>query len=98
MLRVARLHVSFLQLLEECPLAACIRRPSIDQSSVEPLGLSAQEADIMHMRRIEGADQQNTVVETLDCLMELDGGIRSEERRVGKESVRTCSSGWSQTL
>src|SRR3546814_16229094 len=38
MLRVARLHVSFLQLLEECPLAACIRRPSIDQSSVEPLG------------------------------------------------------------
>src|SRR3546814_15719323 len=56
MLRVARLHVSFLQLLEECPLAACIRRPSIHQSSVYPLALMAQEAEIMHLGRIEGAE------------------------------------------
>src|SRR3546814_2589126 len=77
MLRVARLHVSFLQLLEECPLAACIRRPSIDQSSVEPLGLSAQEADIMHMRRIEGADQQNTVVRSEEHTSELQSLMRN---------------------
>src|SRR3546814_12621906 len=72
MLRVARLHVSFLQLLEECPLAACIRRPSLDQSSVEPLGLEASGADIMHMRTINSAKQRKPVVKTTDVRTTLE--------------------------
>ena len=40
------------------------------QAAIDPLGLGAQEAQIMDVRRVEGADQQNAVVEALSRLMQ----------------------------
>ena len=48
--------------------------PNDDRSDakarIDPLGLGAQEAEVMHVRRIEGADQENAVVKALGGLVE----------------------------
>src|SRR5262249_54832356 len=56
MLGVARLHIGILELLEHGALAACLDRPDAMKAPVEPFRLGAQEADIVVVRRVEGAD------------------------------------------
>src|SRR3546814_4909833 len=45
------------------------------------------------LRQVEGLKRLKLAPEKLKCIREL--GMRSEERRVGKECVSTCRSRWS---
>ena len=54
MFGVAGLHVGVLELLEHRALFARFDRPDVGQPTVEPLGLRAQEAQIVDVRRVEG--------------------------------------------
>ena len=69
MLRVACLDVGVLQLFEHRPLAVRVAWPDVDQAAIESLSLGAQEAPIVYVRGVEGADQQDATVEALDYLM-----------------------------
>jgi hypothetical protein len=46
-LGIARLDVGFLQLLKHGPLLAVVAGPDVDETDVQPLGLSAQERQIV---------------------------------------------------
>jgi hypothetical protein len=51
-LGIARLDVGFLQLLEHGSLLAVVAGPDMDNADVQPLGLGAQERQIVNMRRL----------------------------------------------
>src|SRR3546814_20063611 len=46
-LRIARLHIGVLQLLEPRPVSTRLARPSIDKATINPLGLLAEEHHLM---------------------------------------------------
>ncbi|MBW4332386.1 hypothetical protein KY084_16175 [Stakelama sp. CBK3Z-3] len=75
MLRVARLDAGFLELIEQRPVAANIARPDIGEAAIDALGLRTREAEIMHMGRIESADQQHAVIQAFAGLVQLEGGV-----------------------
>ena len=52
MLRVSRLDVGVLELFEPCPVLPICAGPCIIKPAVEPLGLGAEEGEIMIMRRL----------------------------------------------
>lgn len=72
MLRIARLHIGFLEFFELRLIGAALARPSIDQPPVELLRLAAQEADIVNVRCVEGHDQQNAIVEPFGRLVQVE--------------------------
>src|SRR3546814_5704504 len=47
MLRIARLHIRFLELLEVLAIDFQFARPSIDQPHIDALGLGAQKSEIV---------------------------------------------------
>lgn len=56
-LGVARLDVSFLELLEARAVAAGVARPDIGEARIDAFGLGAQKAEIVHVGGVESADQ-----------------------------------------
>src|SRR3546814_12810123 len=80
------------QLLDEHGLADA---GAAEQADLAALGVGSEEIDDLDAGDEDGAlgrlvDEQGRV--------RVDGGRRSEERRVGKECVRTCRSRWSPYL
>src|SRR3546814_17568779 len=62
---------------------------------VDMVDIIGKRQAIFDIGRLEGGvalDERNTADEGLRC---HEAAIRSEERRVGKECVRTCRSRWS---
>ena len=74
-LRVARLHIGVLELLEPRAILLKLARPDIGQTRIDPLGLSAQERNIVVVRCVERADEKDAMVEPLGCLMQLKCGF-----------------------
>ena len=72
MLRVARLHIGFLQLLETRLVCFEVARPRIDQAHIDPLGLGTQEPEVVHVGRVEGTNQQHAVIEEFRALMQVE--------------------------
>ena len=62
MLEIAGLHVGIFELLEHRAFLARVHRPDIRQPSIQPLRLGPQKREIVHVGRVECADQQNTVI------------------------------------
>ena len=54
--RISRLHVRILELFEHCPLFSRVRWPNRSQRGMDPFCLRAQESEIVHVRRVKGAD------------------------------------------
>lgn len=69
--RVARLHIGVLELLERGAVLAAVHRPD-EQVAVKPLGMGAQERDVVAVGRVEGADEQRAMVEPFDRLMQVE--------------------------
>src|SRR3546814_13200554 len=76
-------------------------RPRIDMRLVDALCLRAKKAEVVDVRCVEGADQQDAMVKLLRRLVKVERSLlhvalanveRSEERRVGKECVSPCRS------
>ncbi|MNW13841.1 hypothetical protein D3C71_2118910 [compost metagenome] len=69
MLGIAGLHIGFLELFEPRPVDMPFAWPDVSQPPVDPFGLGAQEGEIMHVGRVEGADQQDAMIEAFGRLM-----------------------------
>ena len=69
MLRVARFHVCFLELLEPRAILTVVARPDLSETMINPLGLSAQETQVVDMGSVESADQQYTMIQAFRSLM-----------------------------
>src|SRR3546814_774775 len=69
MLRIAGLHIGLFQLLEPCTIFPAFARPGIDQPHVDAFSLRAQEPEIVDMRRVESANQQDAVVKAFRRLV-----------------------------
>src|SRR3546814_12276439 len=82
---IAGLDIGALQLREMAAGGAGIARPGFDQPGIEIFGERAQDAETVRFGRVERQDEQHGVIDPLD---------RSDERRAGKECVRTCRSSW----
>src|SRR3546814_9668871 len=84
MLRIAGLHIGLFQLLEPCTIFPAFARPGIDQPHVDAFSLRAQEPEIVDMRRVESANQQDAVVKAFRRL-------RSEEHTSELQSLMRIS-------
>ena len=73
--RIAGIHIGPPQKLEAALLHLGFPGPGPDQLRRQPLGLGAQEVQLVGLGTIKGQDQQDTVVEALGSLMELEGGF-----------------------
>ena len=62
-LRIARFDVGFFELLEARAVLPRVARPDIGKPRIDPLSLGAQEAEIMHVRGVESAYEQDGIVE-----------------------------------
>lgn len=58
---ITGLDVGFLQLLEHRALFLMVGRPHVGEVMINPLGLSAQKAEIVHIRRVERHNKQDAV-------------------------------------
>src|SRR3546814_14357379 len=87
-LRIARLHIGVLQLLEPRPVSTRLARPSIDKATINTLGLLAEENQIMDMRRVESLDQKYAMVKHLSGLMQVK--CRDRKSFVKGKSVSVC--------
>src|SRR3546814_2295118 len=75
-LRIAGLHVCLFELFKVRPILAPFTRPSIDQPQIKTLGLGAQEGEVMDVRRVEGADEQNAMIDRKSTRLELQSLMR----------------------
>ena len=64
-LGIARLDVGFLELLEARAVAARVARPDVGEPCIDPLGLRSQEAEIVHVWGVEGADEEGCMIKPL---------------------------------
>ena len=72
-LRIAGLHIGLFQFLKAPPILASFTRPSVDQPHIKPLSLGAKESEVVDVRSVERANQQNAVVKPLRRLMHQEG-------------------------
>ena len=75
MLRIAYFHIGLFELFEARAVALRFARPDIGQARVDALSLGAQETEVVHVRRVEGADEQDGMVETLASLVQVESGL-----------------------
>ena len=68
--RVSRFDVGFPELLEPRAILTIVARPDERQAIIDPLSLRTQEAQIVHVGRVESADEKDAVVEGLCPLMQ----------------------------
>lgn len=61
-LGITRLDVCLLELLEHRALSPMVGRLHVGEVMINPLGLSAQKAEIVHIRRVERHNKQHAVV------------------------------------
>ncbi len=73
--RVARLHVSGAKQLVGPPLELAVPRPHLDQPRLQLLGQLAKPVQAVGARAVEGADQDQAMVEALRGLVEQEGGL-----------------------
>src|SRR3546814_17328582 len=103
MFRRSRLHISFLELLEVLAIRFQFARPRIDEPHVDALCLRAKKAEVVDVRCVEGADQQDAMVKLLRRMVQVEcrllhialanvevyalEGLRTKGRVEGKKGV-----------
>src|SRR3546814_3755089 len=95
MFRISRLHISFLELLEVLAIRFQFARPRIDEPHVDALCLRAKKAEVVDVRCVEGADQQDAMVKLLRRLVQVERSllhVRSEEHTSELQSLMRISS------
>lgn len=73
--RVARLHISGAKQLAAPPLELAVPRPNLDQPRLQLLGELAKPVQAVGARAVEGADQDQAMVEALGGLVERDAAF-----------------------
>src|SRR3546814_7960693 len=87
MFRISRLHISFLELLEVLAIRFQFARPRIDEPHVDALCLRAKKAEVVDVRCVEGADQQDAMVKLLRRLVQVERSLL----HVALANVEVCA-------
>src|SRR3546814_14250259 len=95
MFRIAGFDIGVLQEAEAAARLPVVVGPDMDEAPVDLPRLVAEIFQIMAVRRVQRAGQQQRVIETLSSLMQLKRGILSKplilssfEHEIGRASCR----------